>query len=187
MNREKLISYSFYFAGEYHLIAKALKENKEIEQVKIENAITILDEEYPKELLDLKLKDRPAVVLRIKDARAQGDLSENAEYSAAKEEQGRIEGRIAFLEDLLKNAEIYTEAETDPTVVNYGSSVRVWDEMFEEEVTYKIVGSEEADPLSNLISGDSPAGAALLGATAGQAIHFETPGGTCTWKVLEIL
>ncbi|MBO6159764.1 MAG: transcription elongation factor GreA [Firmicutes bacterium] len=143
-------------------------------------------QQYEKELLNLKLVDRPAVVLRIKDARAQGDLSENAEYSAAKEEQGRIEGRIAFLEDLLKNAEIYTEEEVDSHTVSYGSTVKVWDAMFEEEVTYKIVGSEEADPLANLISGDSPVGAALLGASVSQEVHFETPGGTCTLKVLEI-
>jgi transcription elongation factor GreA len=119
-------------------------------------------QQYEKELLDLKLVDRPAVVLRIKDARAQGDLSENAEYSAAKEEQGRIEGRIAFLEDLLKNAEIYSEEEADTSVVSYGSTVKVFDEMFEEEVVYKIVGSEESDPLSDLISGDSPVCRALL-------------------------
>ena len=143
-------------------------------------------QQYEKELLDLKLVDRPAVVLRSKDARAQGDLSENAEYSAAKEEQGRIEGRIAFLEDLLKNAEIYSDDEADTKRVSYGSTVKVWDEMFEEEVTYKIVGSEEADPLANMISGDSPVGKALLGAEAGQSVHFETPGGTCTLKVLEI-
>ncbi len=143
-------------------------------------------QQYEKELLDLKLVDRPAVVLRIKDARAQGDLSENAEYSAAKEEQGRIEGRIAFLEDLLKNAEIYSEEEADTSVVSYGSTVKVFDEMFEEEVVYKIVGSEESDPLSDLISGDSPVGRALLGAKVGDQVHFDTPGGTCTLKVLEI-
>lgn len=143
-------------------------------------------QQYEKELLDLKLVDRPAVVLRIKDARAQGDLSENAEYSAAKEEQGRIEGRIAFLEDLLKNAEIYSEEEADTSVVSYGSTVKVFDEMFEEEVIYKIVGSEESDPLSDLISGDSPVGRALLGAKVGDQVHFDTPGGTCTLKVLEI-
>ena len=143
-------------------------------------------QQYEKELLDLKLVDRPAVVLRIKDARAQGDLSENAEYSAAKEEQGRIEGRIAFLEDLLKNAEIYSEEEADTSSVSYGSTVKVFDEMFEEEVIYKIVGSEESDPLSDLISGDSPVGKALLGAKVGDQVHFDTPGGTCTLKVLEI-
>lgn len=143
-------------------------------------------QQYEKELLDLKLVDRPAVVLRIKDARAQGDLSENAEYSAAKEEQGRIEGRIAFLEDLLKNAEIYSEEEADTSSVSYGSTVKVFDEMFEEEVVYKIVGSEESDPLSDMISGDSPVGKALLGAKVGDQVHFDTPGGTCTLKVLEI-
>ncbi|MBO4888814.1 MAG: transcription elongation factor GreA [Firmicutes bacterium] len=143
-------------------------------------------QQYEKELLDLKLVDRPAVVLRIKDARAQGDLSENAEYSAAKEEQGRIEGRIAFLEGLLKNAEIYSEEEADTSSVSYGSTVKVFDEMFEEEVVYKIVGSEESDPLSDLISGDSPVGKALLGAKVGDQVHFDTPGGTCTLKVLEI-
>ena len=143
-------------------------------------------QQYEKELLDLKLVDRPAVVLRIKDARAQGDLSENAEYSAAKEEQGRIEGRIAFLEELLKTAEIYSEEEADTSSVSYGSTVKVFDEMFEEEVLYKIVGSEESDPLSDLISGDSPVGKALLGAKVGDRVHFDTPGGTCTLKVLEI-
>ena len=143
-------------------------------------------QQYEKELLDLKLVDRPAVVLRIKDARAQGDLSENAEYSAAKEEQGRIEGRIAFLEDLVQNAEMYSEEEAYTSVVSYGSTVKVFDEMFEEEVIYKIVGSEESDPLSDLISGDSPVGRALLGAKVGDQVHFDTPGGTCTLKVLEI-
>lgn len=138
------------------------------------------------ELLELKTVRRPEVVQKIKEARAQGDLSENAEYDAAKDEQGHIEGRIEELESILRVAEVVDEESIDPSIVNIGSKVKVYDEMFSEEITYTIVSEQEADPMKDYIASDSPVGKALMGARAGQEVSFETPGGTCTLKVLEV-
>lgn len=101
------------------------------------------------ELEELKTVRRKEVAEKIKEARGQGDLSENAEYDAAKEEQGEIEARIAQLEKMLKNAEVIDDEELSSDVVSVGSKVRVYDKEFEEEVEYVIVGSAEADPMNN--------------------------------------
>jgi len=138
------------------------------------------------QLLELKTVKRQEVVAKIKEARAQGDLSENAEYDAAKEEQGKIEGEIAQLEATLKVAEVIDDSNIDTSRVSYGSKVRVYDEVYDEELTYTIVGSTESDPLADRISDESPVGKALMGAQAGDRVSFETPGGMMTLKVLEI-
>lgn len=113
------------------------------------------------ELEELKTVRRKEVAEKIKEARGQGDLSENAEYDAAKEEQGEIEARIAQLEKMLKNAEVIDDEELSSDVVSVGSKVRVYDKEFEEEVEYVIVGSAEADPMNNKISNESPVGMGL--------------------------
>ncbi len=137
-------------------------------------------------LLELKTVLLPEVVERIKEARAQGDLSENAEYSAAKELQGKLQGEIDEIENLLRYAEIVDESQMDRDSVSFGSSVKVYDEEFDEEIIYTIVGSSEADPMNNRISNESPVGAALIGAKPGDRVEFETPGGMMTLLVKEI-
>lgn len=139
-----------------------------------------------KELTELKTVKRQEVAQKIKEARAQGDLSENAEYDAAKEEQGEIETRIAELEKLLRNAEIIDEDVINADVVQLGNRVKLWDKEFEEELEYSVVGSTEADPLEGRISNESPVGEALIGARVGDVIEVQTPGGVSTFKVLEI-
>ena len=137
-------------------------------------------------LLELKTVLLPEVVERIKEARAQGDLSENAEYSAAKELQGKLQGEIDEIENLLRYAEIVDESQMDHDSVSFGSSVKGYDEEFDEEIVYTIVGSSEADPMNNRISNESPVGAALIGAKPGDRVEFETPGGMMTLLVKEI-
>ncbi len=138
------------------------------------------------ELQELKIVKRKAVAEKIKEARSQGDLSENAEYDSAKEEQAEIEARIITLEKMLRNAEVIDEEEIDHGVINFGSKVKVYDKEFEEEVVYLIVGSAEADPFSQKISNESPLGLALIGKTVGEEVEVATPDGTVTYKILEI-
>lgn len=139
-----------------------------------------------KELTELKTVKRQEVAQKIKEARAQGDLSENAEYDAAKEEQGEIETRIADLEKLLRNAEIIDEDVIDEDHVQLGNHVKLWDEEYEEELEYSVVGSTEADPMSGRISNESPVGEALMGKQVGDVIEVLTPGGISVFKILEI-
>lgn len=143
-------------------------------------------EKMEKELLELKTVKRQEVAQKIKEARAQGDLSENAEYDAAKEEQGTIEARIVEIEKMLRNAQVIDEEDTSVDKVALGCSVVLYDCEFEENITYTIVGSTEADPMEGLISNESPVGAALLGAAVGDNVEVNTPGGVMTFKVLEI-
>ena len=138
------------------------------------------------ELFDLKVNKRQDVAQKIKEAREQGDLSENAEYDAAKDEQRDIEARIEELEKLLKNVEVIDEDEVDLEVVSVGCRVRVYDEDFEEEAEYYIVGSTEADSLNNKISNESPVGAALIGRKVGDSVEVDTQAGTIVFKILEI-
>ena len=138
------------------------------------------------ELEELKTVRRKEVAEKIKEARGQGDLSENAEYDAAKEEQGEIEARIAQLEKMLKNAEVIDDEELSSDVVSVGSKVRVYDKEFEEEVEYVIVGSAEADPMNNKISNESPVGMGLLGHKIGDEIKIETADGEIEFTVLGI-
>lgn len=123
---------------------------------------------------------------KIKEAREQGDLSENAEYHAAKDEQGAIQGRIEELEKLLKNAEVVVEEEVDYSKISIGCVVKVYDVEYDEEDEYRIVGSTEAKSLNNVISNESPIGAALIGKKVGDVVDVETPGGVCQLKVLSI-
>jgi len=141
---------------------------------------------YENELEDLKVNKRKEVAEKIKEAREQGDLSENAEYDAAKDEQRDIEARIEELEKILKNAEVVVEDEVDLDRISIGCSVRVKDIELDEEVTYKIVGSSEADSLNGKISNESPVGKALIGAKKGQTVKVETQVGELKFKVLGI-
>ena len=138
------------------------------------------------ELHELKVNRRREVAQKIKEAREQGDLSENAEYDAAKDEQRDIELRIEEIDKILKNAEVVVEEDVDVNAINIGCTVRLKDIEFDEEMTYKIVGSTEADVLGNKISNESPVGKALIGARVGDTIKVETQAGEIEYKVLEI-
>ena len=138
------------------------------------------------ELENLKVVRRKEVSQKIKEAREQGDLSENAEYDAAKDEQRDIEARIEELEKILKNAEVVVEEEADLDKVSIGYSVKILDCEFEEELEYKIVGSTEANSLKGKISNESPVGKALLGKQVGDTVTVETPAGEFSYKVLSI-
>ena len=139
------------------------------------------------ELQELKVIRRKDVASRIKEARKQGDLSENAEYDAAKEEQAEIEARIALVEKMLRNAEVIDEEELDQESISIGSKVKVLDMEFKEEVEYFIVGSTESDPANGRISNESPLGSALLGKRSGEVVTVEAPRGQFKYKVLEIV
>lgn len=138
------------------------------------------------ELQDLKLVRRKDVAEKIKEARGQGDLSENAEYDAAKEEQAEIEVRIINIEKMLRNAEVIDEEEIDTESINVGCRVKLFDEEFEEEVEYFIVGSAEADPTKGTISNESPLGVALMGKKVGQRAEVVAPDGVMYYNVLDI-
>ena len=141
---------------------------------------------YEEELEHLKVVTRKEIAQKIKEARAQGDLSENAEYDAAKDEQRDVEARIEELEKILKNAEVVVEDEVDLDKINIGCKVRIKDMEYKEELEYKIVGSTEANSLKGKISNESPVGKALIGAKKGQTVEVETPAGVLKYKVLEI-
>ena len=135
----------------------------------------------------LKVDRRKEVAQKLKEAREQGDLSENAEYDAAKDEQRDIEIRIEEIEKILKNAEVVSSKDVDANAINIGSTVRIKDLSSGEEMQYKIVGSTEADILGGKISNESPVGVALIGAKAGQTVDVETPKGTVLqYEILEI-
>ena len=138
------------------------------------------------ELADLKTVKRRECAEKIKQALSFGDLSENSEYDEAKNEQAQIESRIVQIEAMLKNVKIIDSDDVSTDVVTLGSNVKVYDMDFDEEVTYSIVGSTEADPALCKISDESPVGAALLGAKVGQTIEVEVPQGTIKLKILEI-
>ena len=133
-----------------------------------------------------ELVKRKEVAEKIKEAREQGDLSENAEYDAAKDEQRDIEARIEELEKILKNAEVVVEDEVDLDKINIGCQVRILDMEFNEELEYKIVGSTEANSLKGRISNESPVGKALIGCKVGDQVEVETQAGMIQYKVLEI-
>ncbi|MCR5179007.1 MAG: transcription elongation factor GreA [Lachnospiraceae bacterium] len=141
---------------------------------------------YEEELEELKVVKRQEVAEKIKEARAQGDLSENAEYDAAKDEQRDIEARIEELEKILKNAEVVVEDEVDLDTINIGCKVRIKDLAEKEELEYKIVGSSEANSLEGKISNESPVGRALIGAKKGETVTVETQTGSFKYKVLGI-
>ena len=130
--------------------------------------------------------DLREVAEKIKEAREQGDLSENAEYDAAKDEQRDIEARIVDLEKLLKNAEVVVEDEIDLDKISIGCQVKVLDVEEDEEMEFKIVGSTEANSLDGKISNESPVGRALLGKKAGETVDVETQAGVIQYKILDI-
>ena len=138
------------------------------------------------ELQNLKVVRRKEVAQKIKEAREQGDLSENAEYDAAKDEQRDIEARIEDIEKILKNAEVVVEEEVDLDKISIGCKVKILDVEENEELEYKIVGSTEANSLKGKISNESPVGKALLGAKIGDVVKVETHVGELEYKVLEI-
>ncbi|MBQ3105297.1 MAG: transcription elongation factor GreA [Lachnospiraceae bacterium] len=141
---------------------------------------------YEAELQELKVVRRQEVAQKIKEAREQGDLSENAEYDAAKDEQRDIEARIEELEKILKNAEVIIEDEVELDRINIGCQVVILDMDYEEQSEYKIVGSTEANSLKGKISNESPVGKALIGAKTGEIVEIETQAGRSRYKVLEI-
>ena len=138
------------------------------------------------ELQNLKVVRRKEVAQKIKEAREQGDLSENAEYDAAKDEQRDIEARIEDIEKILKNAEVVVEEEVELDKISIGCKVKILDVEENEELEYKIVGSTEANSLKGKISNESPVGKALLGAKIGDVVKVETHVGELEYKVLEI-
>lgn len=150
----------------------------------------ILSKEGYKELEErlnyLKDEKRHEVALKIKAAREFGDLSENAEYDEAKQEQGFIEGEIREIEYKLKNALIFDDDTKTKDTVSLGSKVKVYDSDFDEEVEYIIVGSEEVDLDNNKISNESPIGSALLGKKVGEIAKVKLPDGVVDLKVLEV-
>ena len=138
------------------------------------------------ELQDLKVNRRKEIAQKIKEAREQGDLSENAEYDAAKDEQRDIEARIEQLENLLKNVEVVVEDEIDLESISVGCKVKVMDLEYDEEMEFTIVGSTESNSLQNKISNESPVGRELLGKKVGDIVVRDTQAGKMEYEVLEI-
>ena len=135
------------------------------------------------ELQDLKVNRRQEVAQKIKEAREQGDLSENAEYDAAKDEQRDIESRIEEIEKILKNAEVIDEDEYEVGTVGFNTEVTVLDMGRDEEVTYRIVGSTEANILQKKISNESPLGSALMRKKVGDVVTVEAPNGEFEYMI----
>ena len=138
------------------------------------------------ELENLKVVRRKEVAVKIREAREQGDLSENAEYDAAKDEQRDIETRIEEIEKILKHAEVVVEDEVDLDQISVGCTVVLYDKEFEEEVEYKIVGSTEANSLAGKISNESPLGKALMGRKVGDNVEVNAQAGVIEYEVLKI-
>lgn len=145
-------------------------------------------EKYEEELQYLKSVKMKEISQKIKEAKEQGDLSENAEYDAAKDEQGKVDARIKELEKLLKNAEVVDVEQTDGKIakVSFGCTVKLLDKELKEEMEYTIKGSSEADSLNGSISNESPLGKALIGAKKGDTIEVEAPVGVVKYKILDV-
>ena len=143
--------------------------------------------EIEEELNHLKEVKRPEVIKALKDARALGDLSENADYDAARNEQAQIEGRILELEKILETAEIIEKRDTDKVGLGTTVTIRYLDEDDDETEEYKIVGSKEADPSNNKISNESPLAQAIMGARAGDERTVESPRGSYRVEIVEIM
>ena len=143
-------------------------------------------ENLEKELEYLKTEKRAEIAERIKVALGFGDLSENSEYDEAKSAQAANEDKIAELENKVRYAKIIDDSEIDTKTVQVGNTVKLWDEEFDEEVVYTIVGSTEADLLQNRISNESPIGSALLGAKKNEIVEVQAPVGVTKYKILSI-
>lgn len=139
-----------------------------------------------KELEKLKTVDRIEVAKAIGEAKSFGDLSENSEYDAAKNREAELESKIYELENVLKNSKVIDKSSISNKVVGVGCTVTLFDEDFEEEVTYKIMSAAEGDPLNGVLSSASPVGKALIGKKANDKVVVETPGGSITYKILKI-
>ena len=152
-------------------------------QVKLtEDGLKQLEEE----LEYLKTKKRKEVSEKIKVALGFGDLSENSEYDEAKNEQAQVEARIVSVENMLKNAIVIDESERDTSKVELGATVTIHDIEFDEDITYKIVGSTEADPDEGRLSDESPLGKSLMGKAEGEMIDVDAPAGVIQYKILNI-
>lgn len=138
------------------------------------------------ELSNLKAVKRPEIAEKIKEAREFGDLSENSEYEAALDAQAKMEQRIGYLEEQLKNAKVLDESEIDKNTVSVGSRVKVKDLEMDEEDEYIIVGKTESDPTQNKISDQSPLGMALMGKKKGATVTVSAPGGEYQCKILKV-
>ena len=138
------------------------------------------------EIKHLKTVERPRIIKAIADAREHGDLSENAEYHAAKEQQGITEARVADLEDIISRAEVIDVSRLSGDSVKFGATVKLVDEDTEEEVRYQIVGEVEADVRQSKISITSPIARALIGKTAGDTVEVSTPGGGKCYEILKV-
>jgi transcription elongation factor GreA len=134
----------------------------------------------------LKSEERPAVIRAIAEAREHGDLSENAEYHAARERQGFIEGRLAELEDIISRAEVIDTSKMSGKVIRFGAQVQLADEDTDEETTYQIVGSHEADIASGRLSVTSPLARALIGKTIGDSVEVTTPRGSKAYEIMKV-
>ena len=137
-------------------------------------------------LEELRSVKRLEVAERIKQAISYGDISENSEYEDAKNEQAFVEGEIISLEKMIRTAKVIDDTNIDTEVVNFGSTVEIYDEEFEEVLTYTLVGSAEADPVKNKISNESPLGAAIVGKRVGDIIEVHVPAGVLKYKILTI-
>lgn len=138
------------------------------------------------ELDYLRTTKRKEVAERLKEARSHGDLSENSEYDDARNEQSFVEGRIAELEKIVRNARVIEETHHTSGMVELGSRVTLRDLEFDEELTYTLVGSVEADPSKNRISNESPVGRAILGQKVGAVVEVEAPAGTLKFEILSV-
>ena len=138
------------------------------------------------ELKRLRTGERPAVIRALAEAREHGDLSENAEYHAARERQSFIEGRLAELEDIISRAQVIDTSQLSGDVIRFGATVLLADEDTEEEATYRLVGSHEADAGQGLLSVTSPLGRALIGKTLGDVVEVTTPRGSRSYEVVKI-
>ena len=138
------------------------------------------------ELKRLKSVERPSVIAAISEARAHGDLSENAEYHAAKERQGWIEGQIAEIEDKISRAQVIDVSKLSGNKVKFGATVTVIDEDTEEEGRYQVVGDHEADVKSGKISLSSPLSRAMIGKEVGDVVEVQTPGGVKAYEILKV-
>ena len=138
------------------------------------------------ELKRLKTVERPDVIKAIAAAREHGDLSENAEYHAARERQAFIEGRVSDIEDLLSRAEVIDVSAIKGKVIKFGATVKVADEDTDEESTYQIVGEHEAEIKSGRLSISSPMARAMIGKTVGDSVEVTTPGGTKSYEILTV-
>jgi len=142
--------------------------------------------ELEAKLDELKVIKRREVAEKIKIAREFGDISENAEYDAAKEEQAMIEGEILEIENKLRTATVIDEDSIDTSTVSVGCTVKILDVDFKDTLEYKIVGTTEADPSNNRISNESPVGKALLGKKKGSTVDVDTPSGAVKLKIVDI-